>query len=101
MGGRREGQPGWLDVYPVEAELAGKITANSVLLVDIGGNQGHDLTTFRERYPKLAGRLILQDLPEPIDKISPPLEGIEVMPYDFFTPQPVKGRFYPNISLEN
>jgi hypothetical protein len=101
MGGCREGQPRWLDIYPFEAELAGKTTADSVLLVDIGGNQGHDLMTFRKRYPKIPGRLILQDLPEPIDKILPPLESIEVMPYDFFTPQPVNGMFRRNISLEN
>ena len=94
MRGRRAGQLRWLDVYPVEAELAGKTTDDSVLLVDIGGNQGHDLEMFKERYPKVPGRLILQDLPEAIDRISPSLEGIEVIPYDFFTPQPIEGMFY-------
>ncbi|KIN01712.1 hypothetical protein OIDMADRAFT_40966 [Oidiodendron maius Zn] len=90
MRGRRAGQLRWLDIYPVEAELAGKTADDSVLLVDIGGNQGHDLELFKERYPKVPGRLILQDLPEAIERISPPLEGIEVIPYDFFTPQPIE-----------
>ena len=91
MAGRRAGQLRWLDVFPAESELAGKSTEGSVLLVDIGGNQGHDLKLFRERHPSLPGRLILQDLPEAVNKIEAPLEGIEVIPYDFFTPQPVKG----------
>lgn len=91
MAGRRAGQLRWLDVYPAESELAGKTTEDSVLLVDIGGNQGHDLKMFKERHPNLPGRLILQDLPEAVNKIETPLEGIEVIPYDFFTPQSIKG----------
>lgn len=93
MAGRRAGQLRWLDVYPAESELAGKTTEDSVLLVDIGGNQGHDLKMFKERHPNLPGRLILQDLPEAVNKIETPLEGIEVIPYDFFTPQSIKGMF--------
>lgn len=94
MAGRREGQIRWLDVFPVASQLEGKTTRDgddNVLLVDIGGNQGHDLKIFHERFPELPGRLILQDLPEAVNKIPAPLEGIEVMPYDFFTPQLVRG----------
>lgn len=91
MAGRRAGQLRWLDVYPAASELAEKTTDDSVLLIDIGGNQGHDLKIFKERHPNLPGRLILQDLPEVVNKITTPLEGIEVIPYDFFTPQPIKG----------
>lgn len=78
-------------MYPAASELAEKTTDDSVLLIDIGGNQGHDLKIFKERHPNLPGRLILQDLPEVVNKITTPLEGIEVIPYDFFTPQPIKG----------
>lgn len=95
MAGRRGGQIRWLDVFPVASQLEGKMSRGSgddnVLLVDIGGNQGHDLKIFRKRFPDLPGRLILQDLPEAVNKIPAPLEGIEVMPYNFFTPQLVKG----------
>jgi hypothetical protein len=92
MAGRRGGQLRWLDVYPAASQLEGKTTSrDDVLLVDIGGNQGHDLKYFQERHPDLPGRLILQDLPEAVSKIANPLKGVEVIPYDFFTPQPIKG----------
>ena len=83
----------WFDIFPIESCLGGKTCGNpdSVLLVDIGGSQGHDIKTFKEWHPHLQGRLILQDLPEAIDKIKAPLVGIETMSYDFFTLQPVKG----------
>lgn len=60
-------------------------------LVDIGGNLGHDLKLFQEKCPEIPGRLILMDLPETIAGNSLPLEGIEKIDYDFFTPQTVFG----------
>lgn len=64
----------------------------SVLLVDIGGNQGHDLMKFHQTFEEARGRLILQDLPQVIGSI-PTLDEwrIEKMSYDFFTPQPIMG----------
>jgi hypothetical protein len=69
-----------------------------VLLVDIGGNQGHDLKLFQDQEPGLPGRLVLMDLPEVVNKITTPLNGIEVIPYDFFTPQPITGFVTPRLS---
>lgn len=63
--------------------------ANGPLLVDVGGNVGNDLEFFLERHRDVpSGSLILQDRPETLveAKVS---EKITVMPYDFFTPQPV------------
>ncbi|KAI9730961.1 MAG: hypothetical protein M1818_008036 [Claussenomyces sp. TS43310] len=94
MAGRRKGGLRWLDLFPAASELGrGSLTNedNAVLLVDIGGNQGHDLLMFKERHPDVSGRLVLMDLPEVVSKIQGPLEGIEVVPYSFFTPQPIKG----------
>ena len=93
MAGRREGKLRWLDVFPAASQLGAGLSdaADAVLLVDVGGNQGHDLLTFQQRHPDLKGRLVLQDLPESLEKMPARLEGIEVMPYDFFTPQPIKG----------
>jgi hypothetical protein len=95
MTGRRGGGMRWLDIYPIASQLESntKSREDVILLVDIGGNQGHDLKLFKSRQPNLAGRLILMDLPEVVNKIADPLEGIEVVSYDFFTPQPIKGMF--------
>jgi hypothetical protein len=41
---------------------------------------------------EIKGRVILQDLPKVIEDISEPLPGVEKMGYDFFTPQPIKGK---------
>ena len=40
----------------------------------------------------IKGRVILQDLPRVIEDISDPLPGVEKIGYDFFTPQPIKGK---------
>lgn len=63
-------------------------------MVDVGGSTGYDLTIFKEAHPELPGRLIVQDLPGTIEKLDQPAlkaKGIEPMPHDFFTPEPVQG----------
>jgi demethylsterigmatocystin 6-O-methyltransferase len=82
----------WLDVVQF-AEAASAVTQDRALFVDIGGNIGHQSKRLRSRYPNLAGRVIVQDLPETINAL-PPFSGIEFMSYDFFTPQPIKGMFH-------
>ncbi|KAL9045006.1 MAG: hypothetical protein Q9214_001897 [Letrouitia sp. 1 TL-2023] len=93
MSTRRQGLLTWHENFPMAKLLAPgvKTDGDAVLLVDIGGNKGHDISSFHKAYPNLPGRLILQDLPSMIEtvRVDPP-EGIELMPYDFFTPQPVK-----------
>ena len=70
----------------------GKTDPEAVLLVDVGGNKGHEIKSFHKAHPELPGRLILQDLPPMIERVSKESpEGIELMPYDFFNRQPVKG----------
>ena len=65
----------------------------AVLMVDVGGNIGHDLIGFHEQYPQLPGRLILQDLPAQIAQIDPATlpHTIQPMGHDFFIPQPIVG----------
>lgn len=96
MVGRREGVIKWTDhgFYPVEKKLGEdlKHDNDAVLLVDIGGGLGHDLEDFRARYPHLPGRLVLQDLLGVTREVVRINERIEVIAYDFFTPQPIKGK---------
>ena len=89
--------PEWFEIYPVAKELelsksTLKTGKDDVLFVDVAGGRGHDVAKFRKTFPDLPGRCILQDLPETIAQVkkSPP-EGVELMDYDFFTPQPIKG----------
>ncbi|KAK5995146.1 Demethylsterigmatocystin 6-O-methyltransferase [Cladobotryum mycophilum] len=88
----------WDKRYPplrslsVESLRTGPVAA---VMVDVGGAGGSQLSSFREQFPHLPGRYVLQDLPQTIAAIKQVPEGIEAMEYDFFTPQPVKGaRFY-------
>ena len=93
----RQGRPSWMDedFYPVKANLVDgtDIKERDVLLVDIGGSTGHDLSEFHRKWSEIPGRLILQDLPEVVEQVKQigvhPV--IEPMAHDFFTEQPVKG----------
>lgn len=61
------------------------------LLVDVGGEIGHDLIAFKQKFPSLPGKLIVQDIPVVIEAVQDLPSGIEAMKHDFLTPQPVKG----------
>lgn len=91
-------RPMWIDpgFYPVQERLIQgmkKDQPDTVFLVDMGGGQGHDLERFKAKLPNVAGRLILQDLPEVIDRAKANLSpGIEATVHDFNTTQPVRGK---------
>jgi len=65
--------------------------ANEVAIVDVGGGMGHDLAELKKKQPTIPGRFILQDLPQVIEQIPQPFDGIEATAHDFYTEQPVKG----------
>lgn len=91
MASRRQGRPMWFDVYPVERLMGPAVPfGDTIFLVDVGGNQGHDLSIFRQKYSYLPGTLILQDLPEVVNGVTGG-DGIKVMGYSFMDPQPVQG----------
>ncbi|GMG41690.1 unnamed protein product [Aspergillus oryzae var. brunneus] len=84
MSSRRQGKPSWFDVYPVERLTHGALEHDdAVFLVDVGGNQGHDLIRFREKFPDVTGRLVLQDLPKVIAS-APAGEQVEAMAAYYF-----------------
>ncbi|KID82751.1 O-methyl transferase B [Metarhizium guizhouense ARSEF 977] len=67
-----------------------------VLFVDIGGGLGHQCIRLRETYPDIAGRVILQDMPITIGRLTKPMpHGIEAMEHNFDNLQPIKNaKFY-------
>ncbi|KAL5359718.1 S-adenosyl-L-methionine-dependent methyltransferase [Aspergillus floccosus] len=82
MGVYRQGRPSWMDqgFYPVMERLVegADIKDQDVLLVDMGGSIGHDLSEFREKWPDAPGAKGLH-------------RSIEPMAHDFLTEQPIKG----------
>lgn len=89
---RRKPQLSWLTVYPVAEEARGWDAKDNsrAIYVNIGGGIGHQCAQFRERYPDLPGRVILQDLPHSIAQALP-TAGVENLAHNFFEPQPIKG----------
>lgn len=93
MSARRAGlRREWFDLYPVESRLVAgsKQGDDAVFLVDVAGGKGHDISSLSSRFPDLPGRLIVQDLPRTFEDYTPP-KGIEAMPHDIFTEQPIEG----------
>ncbi len=92
MGNTMGARSYWVDWFPVQEQLLNGVDPSAALLVDVGAGKGHDLIAFHEKYTG-KGKLVLQDL----DAVTGSLDGvdsaIEVMTYDFFTEQPVKGMF--------
>lgn len=96
MGGYRQGRPSWMDkgFFPVQERLIEGFdnSEDAAMLVDIGGNVGHDIDEFRRKWSSAPGRLINQDLPEVIAQIKDLDPKIEKMAYNFHQEQPIKGR---------
>ncbi|GKZ76886.1 hypothetical protein AnigIFM56816_008992 [Aspergillus niger] len=93
MMANRAGMPTFLDAYPVLEKATG-LSPERALFVDIGGGLGHQAISFKQRYPQLEGRVIVQDLAQTLAHAIE-FPGVEKQVYDFFTPQVVKGaKFY-------
>ncbi|KJZ71734.1 hypothetical protein HIM_08876 [Hirsutella minnesotensis 3608] len=91
---RRTPDLSWLSVYPVTEESKGWTDAERPLYVNIGGGIGHQCAEFKQKYPDIPGRVILQDLPHSVAQALP-TPGVENIAHNFFEPQPVKGaKFY-------
>ncbi|KAI1276010.1 S-adenosyl-L-methionine-dependent methyltransferase [Xylaria sp. FL0933] len=92
----------WVDLYNT-SQIIRAAKPGCPLVVDVGGSKGHNLETFLKKHPNVPSQdLVLQDLPGVLEKatIHP---GITACPYDFFTPQPVKGAliYYLHYILHN
>lgn len=82
----------WTDIYPT-ANILTNLKPGVPLVVDVGGNIGHDLEKFRKKYVNQTlpeGSLVLQDLPNVLEGAIVQKPAI-VQGYDMFTPESVKG----------
>lgn len=82
----------WLDFFPVETVL-GEFSPDpeEFLFVDVGGGVGHQALAFKEKYPGLVGRVVVQDLAIVALSIAKPVDNVEFMEHDFLKEQPIKG----------
>ena len=91
MKGQRGSQTKCFASYPFEEETKGW-PAEKPLFVDVGGGSGHQTAAFKKEYPNLPGRVILEDLPEPVEDAKDVVPAdVERIAHDFFKPQPIKG----------
>ncbi|WKT40412.1 Winged helix-like DNA-binding domain superfamily [Fusarium oxysporum f. sp. vasinfectum] len=80
----------WTKIYDPSRLIEGA-DLSKPLVVDVGGNTGIDISHVLKTRPDLPkGALVLQDLPEIIERADVD-EKITAMAHDFFKPQPVKG----------
>ncbi|OKL62580.1 hypothetical protein UA08_02970 [Talaromyces atroroseus] len=84
-----------VDIVDFKALLAPKNTdKDDVLVVDIGGGKGHCLKRINNAIPDIDGRLVLQDRLEVIsDTYDLDPTRFEKYEYNFFDPQPIKGKY--------
>lgn len=80
----------WFDVNGIILDGFRQDDKESILLVDVGGGEGHYTNAFNSKFPD-AGRCVLQDLPHVLSSITNPPDATELMAHDMFKPQPVKG----------
>jgi hypothetical protein len=83
--------PTWLNAVPFESETAHDASADDIVFVDVGGGNGSQCAALKKEYPHLQGRIILQDRPAVLESALE-VSGMEKMPYDFLTEQPVKSK---------
>ncbi|PMD49097.1 S-adenosyl-L-methionine-dependent methyltransferase [Hyaloscypha variabilis F] len=89
---QRAGALNWLSAFPFKEEL-GEFQGPTVF-VDIGGSFGHQCIAVTGAFPELAGKIVLQDLPQTLAHV-PAIEGVEITVHNFFEPQIVTGaKFY-------
>ena len=92
---RQEGlRNAWHEIYPAATELdvpGFQEPHEPPLLVDVGGSTGYDAASFKTENSHIKGRCVVQDLPEALASSPAPSESVEMIPYDFFTVQPIKG----------
>ncbi|KAF2672003.1 S-adenosyl-L-methionine-dependent methyltransferase [Microthyrium microscopicum] len=80
----------WHEMFPIDQLFTQKMTSDT-FMVDVGGGIGHHMITFKERYPKVPGKLVVQDIPAVIETVKDLPDGIEAMSTDFLKSQPIQG----------
>ena len=86
--------PTWLDAVSFSAEIFNETSAEDVVFVDVGGGNGSQCAALKKAFPEFTGRVILQDRPSVLETALT-VDGMELMPHDFLTEQPVHSKSKP------
>ncbi|TGO37663.1 hypothetical protein BHYA_0092g00460 [Botrytis hyacinthi] len=88
-----DGHKNFLDIYPAMDRLAAGASTDSeaVMMVDVGGGQGHQAIAMKKKFPDLPGRYIVTDLAHGLPVERDESTGVEFLVHDFMTEMPVKG----------
>ncbi|PYH81826.1 S-adenosyl-L-methionine-dependent methyltransferase [Aspergillus uvarum CBS 121591] len=91
--GVREGQSDWVDWFSVQARILDGYASipSDPLIVDVAAGSGRDMLAFKRKFPDVAGRIIIQDLPVVFQDVHCQDLGLEKIEHDVFAPQPVVG----------
>jgi hypothetical protein len=84
-------------IYPIE-DAGVDWSDERALLVDVGGGKGQACRELVHAHPVLKNRIVLQDQKEVLEQVPVDVaSSVKKMCYDFFTPQPVRGKSFPTI----
>ncbi|KAG8163401.1 hypothetical protein KVR01_006698 [Diaporthe batatas] len=75
----------------VKRSSSNSTTAETPLVIDVGGGRGHAAHLIRQELDGVPGRVIVQDLPGTIEQARDEYPDVEKLTHNFFEPQPVKG----------
>ena len=70
--------------------VASDAGSGAPFFVDVGGGHGHQCVQLLDKYPALKGKLVLEDLPETVEKLDA-IDGVRTVAQDFFKEQREKG----------
>lgn len=90
----RDGLPQIFEAVPLEKFIYGSEATTA--WVDVGSGLGTQSAGLLQKYPDMKGKVVIQDLPHVLEaakaQVLSAVPGIESLPYDFFTPQPIQGK---------
>lgn len=99
------GLAGFIETFPLEEYILLGDTTDRVQFVDVGGGSGHISRAILAKYPTLHGKIAVEDRLDAgtVTRTDFAKEGIQMIPHDFFMPQPLKGAkaFYMRNILHN
>jgi hypothetical protein len=84
-------------IYPID-DVGVDWSDERALLVDVGGGKGQAFRELVHAHPVLKNRIVLQDQKEVLEQVPADVaNSVKKMCYNFFTPQPIRGKLFHTI----
>lgn len=87
------GLAGFIETFPLEEYILPGDSTDRIQSVDVGGGGGYISRAVLAKYPALHGKIAVEDRLDAgtVTRTDFATEGIQMIPHDFFMPQPLKG----------